>query len=89
MTQHTKGPWYIKGTNPPYIYANDAMEIICQCDSIKEMTKDQEMANARLIAAAPELLEALEKALDFEDADYMPNNWFNIARTAIDKAKGK
>ncbi len=58
--QHTPGLWYVEGTNPPRIYANEGMDIICQCDSAGEMSKKQELANARLIAAAPELLEALQ-----------------------------
>lgn len=59
-TKHTAGPWYVIGSNPPMIYTKDALDIICQCDSAGEMTRAQEQANARLIAAAPELLELLE-----------------------------
>lgn len=58
--------------------------------------------NARLIAAAPELLEALEAAvqdflsfhaIDYEDSDGNPNEdqwpaWVKQARAAIAKAKG-
>lgn len=58
--KHTPGPWQLKGLNPPRIYADEGKEIIAQCDSGGEMTQGQEKANARLIASAPELLEALE-----------------------------
>lgn len=45
--------------------------------------------DARLIAAAPELLEMLQKFMDFRDSDYVPNNIFNRASTIIAKATGQ
>lgn len=62
MAKHTAGPWHVEGANPPRIYARDGLDIIAQCDSMKEMPRGKEAANARLIAAAPELLEALQRA---------------------------
>jgi len=66
--KHTAGPWAVKGSNPPRVYARDGYDIIAACDSIMEMTHEQELANARLIAAAPELLAALEQCLKIVDA---------------------
>lgn len=100
--KHTPGPWKLKGLNPPRIYADEGKEIICQCDSMGEMTQSQEKANARLIAAAPELLAALELLLPM--AEKFCNNAGNgadgqglaehsvyviQARAAIAKAKGE
>ena len=59
MITHTRAPWYVIGTNPPRVYARDGLDIIAQCDSNKEMGINQELANARLIAAAPEMLSLL------------------------------
>jgi hypothetical protein len=42
-----------------------------------------QQANARLIAAAPELLEALERAVK----DELGDNWRDSASAAIDKAR--
>jgi len=49
-------------------------------------------ADARLIAAAPELLEALQEALDdwgFDKPDCVRLEWADKARAAIAKAKGE
>ena len=59
MITHTRAPWYVIGTNPPRVYARDGLDIIAQCDSGKEFGISQELANARLIAAAPEMLSLL------------------------------
>jgi hypothetical protein len=58
--EHTPGPWYVqeleRGTQ--IIYANDGATVICEGpDSMKYPTSYRawSKANARLIAAAPEL----------------------------------
>jgi hypothetical protein len=72
--QHTQGPWVLKvrkydnftvaeieiDASP---YRGDVARLQ-SCEHIDGITKDELLANARLIAAAPELLEALEKALE-------------------------
>jgi hypothetical protein len=47
-------------------------------------------ANATLIAAAPDLLEALQKLLSYGTFDDYPNTWHVVrdARAAIAKAIG-
>ena len=45
-------------------------------------------ANARLIAAAPDLLEALMWAVDTADAEQYEACWYAAARAAIAKARG-
>ena len=99
-TQHTPGPWYVSGTNPPMVYARDGLDIICQCDIMREETRAHEMATARLLAAAPDLLAALEvaeKSLTFAmGAIHMSSAAHihmgidrDIVRAAIAKAKGE
>jgi hypothetical protein len=46
---------------------------------------------ARLIAAAPDLLEALKKALNESgcDGDLCAHRWHDVARSAIAKAEGR
>jgi hypothetical protein len=59
---------------------------ICRLDESR--TGDQEVANAHLIAAAPELLAALESAAEFIDLNAGPVAELIQARAAIAKAKG-
>lgn len=65
MSAHTPGPWVVD----PYtgiakeIRINDG-EILLDYDDVDHAAQE---ANARLIAAAPDLLEALEKILECEE----------------------
>ena len=89
--KHTPGPWLADGAS---VYEErDDFSVICNfwSSSLPEWE-----ANARLIAAAPDLLEALEQLVieydDVELADAEPSSLtaaFNAARAAIAKAKGK
>lgn len=60
MLSHTPGPWYVAGLNSLAVMAGERpdQDVVCHIDGGFEKQYD---ANARLIAAAPELLEALEK----------------------------
>lgn len=49
---------------------------------------DEAVANMRLIAAAPDLLEACRLALNMAETDQGPPNW-DILRHAIAKAEGR
>lgn len=65
MTQHTQGEWKIANNHELTIYApNDT------CIAVAESSNgiNEAKANARLIAAAPKLLEALENTHKFMDA---------------------
>jgi hypothetical protein len=77
MSKHTPGPWKIWEQYIARI--TDRHEVICQWGSYSSE------ADARLIAAAPELLKALKVlvALYGEDSVSMGN-----ARAAIAKAEG-
>ena len=86
-TQHTPGPWNVTGL---YVRERDGGLVASIIDLWHDQkTPKAEMdANARLIAAAPDLLAALKELLwgasRTSDGDY--SNAFTAAREAIDKA---
>jgi hypothetical protein len=94
--QHTPGPWttWTPGLGPPRVYTTRKTELIATPAYRRNL--DEEEANARLIAAAPELLEAL-KGLDeaycragqplTKDERYEDRKRLIAARAAIAKAE--
>ena len=101
-TKHTPGPWAIDKTSNA-----DSIELIvtsthlqgqdddvCSVYGGNDNNEQTREANARLIASAPELLEALETALteispafNFDQAKYP--EWVKQIQSAIKKAKGQ
>lgn len=66
QAKHTPGPWFITGSLTQYIEAKIGGGFIQEVASVGPTESDggygpQQKANARLIAAAPDLLEALEE----------------------------
>jgi len=71
-TKHTPGPWIIQhemDNEGIYIYEDESENEICRIPNTNEVEKwgnlmiedpETRVANARLIAAAPELLNALQ-----------------------------
>lgn len=62
--KHTPGPWFISGSMTKYIEARIGCGFLQEVASVGPTVADGgygdvQQANARLIAAAPELLEAL------------------------------
>ena len=102
-TKHTPGPWRI---DPEYEFdiqgANGTVEVAVIIDDAPSWKVpgpdfDTAAANARLIAAEPELLEALKRAerdlvhlLDRDGRGESVNDpTLEIVRAAIAKAEGK
>ena len=103
MTQkHTPGPWQIKSDHEPHLiignvdgetvagFTSYSFDFIASIeDEYGEMT---DHANARLILAAPELLEAAQKALNYiantENELGMTLGSGDMLRDAIAKATG-
>ena len=98
MAEHTPGPWHISawedsslapklGTYAPIIFAPRGNRI-AKVDGSQEDYR----ANAQLISAAPELLEALTRImayLSIHDSMFYDSNADSFkARNAIAKAKG-
>ena len=86
MSKHTPGPWRFAWIDNDDLQMSFASVVIGEHVFSVGHGHERE-ASARLIAAAPDLLEALEFALHYipvEDAEGM---W--KARAAIAKAKGE
>lgn len=100
--KHTKGEWSIHTSEQTkylysMIYSNDVriaeVKSYGNCDTFNDATFEERLANEKLIAAAPELLEALilvktvceveEKNKIFGDND---NHWTSKVLNAINKA---
>lgn len=90
--EHTPGPWTNHGriSQPGLPHsAVAAKTLIARVYSEAFGDEAQEAANARLIAAAPELLAVLVELTDLEGP--LPGNqaWYIKARAAIAKATGE
>ena len=86
MAEHTLGPWYLSGGPDGLVYGADNTVILPH--SATGFTSDTQMANARLIAAAPELLKALEYIVEQSRSHMYYYGYLHIAEQAIDNAKG-
>ena len=109
MSKHTPGPWVVSRDSGLNIYITQPSELPGRRPGyyaeVRRFTPDTEQveANARLIAAAPEMLEALEMvraALDPDnlrgDSEEVWCNWVNVmsamflaVMVAIKKARGE
>lgn len=99
--KHTPGPWFF----PPYpnnhggndIFAQGGNLVIADTWAIGEFQDNETIANAQLIAAAPDMLAALEEVTRnvFWDSDkdqavwQMDGKTTKMVRDAIHKATGK
>lgn len=88
----TPGPWVIEKAADAYCIASVGNLVIMP--SSGKVKHDNTEADARLIAATPDLLEALEMIVA-EAGSYTARtgkpvyNWLDQARAAIAKAKGQ
>lgn len=97
MSGHTPGPWRIDGLTKRGVYARitggDWYYFAKVVVKFADEPSPVGAANARLIAAAPDLLEALEKILVSDREGYPNCNLFSDdlarAKAAVAKAKGE
>jgi hypothetical protein len=99
MSGHTPGPWALN-TDGPFAYLNGNPNAACpwfKFASVVVRVNDEPClegeANARLIAAAPELLRVARNMLAFAEIkwgnlDEDANEAFSDARAAIARATG-
>ena len=94
MSKHTPGPWEqvadsIKSRTADCV----VVRLPAQTDRVGDESPEQIKrwdADARLIAAAPDLLEAVQGALDVSSQGLrLGENWQTYVRAAIAKAKGE
>lgn len=94
-TQHSPAPWINDGnTITAQVDPSEPSYIAPVCFLDGDWLPEIVAANARLIAAAPELLASLREivtAIESDDADgYSPSgDWFREAKAAIAKATGE
>ena len=84
MSKHTPGPWFTSQPNEGggTLIKPIPGQVIAQCDLMPEME-----ANAHLVAAAPELLYALESIVEMNPE--LPMGMIEAADDAIAKARGE
>lgn len=71
-TKYTSGKWSATNTNAKdgaIPIQNEAGVLVAYASDNMTETREETGANARLIAAAPELLEALQEFVDYLDSD--------------------
>lgn len=88
MSGHTSGPWRQSEVTPEAVLSGRD-QLVADCShGHRPPPRDEVVGNARLIAAAPELLEALEYMVDaLGFGTEHPS--VELARAAIAKARGK
>ena len=97
MTKHTEGPWVIEPDHRvgSITITHESQGLRSHVAVLPKMTLCEEHgmieANARLIAAAPDLLEALEALTEeaFVNMSGGRGHLIDDARAAIAKAKGE
>lgn len=89
MTQHTPGPWIIN-LNCIATDASKGNILICRIYNSASLSSGEVDSNAHLIAAAPDLLEALELIHDSTAVlNHLPPENLRFICEAIKKAKGE
>lgn len=97
MSKHTPGPWTVtrvsKSTILKDIYISASPERIARvCVPSTAQSIAEYEANARLLALAPEMLDALDAALEWaapmgEAPRSSRPEWYDIARALVAKAQ--
>ena len=94
-TKHTTGPWVIDwNVSRLDIFGADETTLVASLrrSSLSQAIDEAARSNARLIAAAPELLDSLSEIFDYAggaDSALHDEYVMDRARAAIAKAEGK
>lgn len=97
MSAHTPGPWVVTSAEQPddlvtSTHAQGLDDDVCEVYGGNDDLDEVRAANARLIASAPDLLEALKAlsgAVGFRIDDPRVQHIHDAARAAIARAEGK
>lgn len=87
---HTPGPWHHVEEDNLILITTTAGRHVCDFQPVStHVSVAERNANGRLITAAPDLLNALERALRDSgcDGDLCMHEWHEDARKAISKAR--
>lgn len=85
--EHTQGPWWANSGGEVGTVPDMRVKI---CSRVSGANPDEARANARLIAAAPQLLQALERLCDACNTELFVDGCLNcFANKAIKAAKGE
>jgi len=85
--KHTPGPWTLEYDYSLVMPAKDGNHIVTGGPiGPDESSREEKRANARLIAAAPELLQALQDMLDMTRFQYKEMATYKYAQEIITKA---
>ena len=85
MAEHTPGSWEVE--DAVYVVVSASRDVVADCEV--DFSPDIQEANARLIAAAPDLLIALEAAMK-DHGSYLQGvstKTYYLIRNALIKAK--
>lgn len=93
MSEHTPGPWTLSRNLGPWTSSAGHVHHTIErgshgCINVEQSAGDEAEANARLIVAAPEMLEALRTIVDRSVLGAPGNPFGEQARAAIAKATG-
>lgn len=99
-SKHTPPPWVVANSGTCVVRDSKEFYMVASvfphdpCDTCSDGPKSIEMrANARLIAAAPDLLAGAREALTALEKMYesteIPESWVRPLRAAIAKAEGR
>lgn len=88
-TSHTPGPWLLAESDGTFVYALNEQGFNRFYAHVQDAhtPKEELRANAKLIQAAPDLLEALEEIV--KNDPFKQSSAGIIARAAIQKATGE
>jgi NADH dehydrogenase FAD-containing subunit len=87
MSAHTKGTWR-QGGDGSAVFSG--ARFVASVFPMRDENAEELEANVRLIAAAPELLEALSRYIQQdEQMQLTENNLYRTAKAAIAKATGE
>ncbi|MCL8077193.1 hypothetical protein [Enterobacter hormaechei] len=92
--KHTPAPWYFSNEGVLRVRAKDDDEVVCSYAGYENC--EREYANAKLIAAAPDLLNELQRLRDYvinicgvDDGDCDSEHPLMSSKAAICKALGE
>ncbi|HBL8908127.1 TPA: hypothetical protein LTW58_000986 [Enterobacter hormaechei] len=92
--KHTPAPWYFSNEGVLRVRAKDDDEVVCSYAGYANC--EREYANAKLIAAAPDLLNELQRLRDYvinicgvDDGDCDSEHPLMSSQAAISKALGE